>query len=88
MTHFSLDRFTALVHALEETDSVAIVRFVKRKNGTPILGALYPCIKPENEYFYLHKLPYAEDIRQFPFPPLDKFVINLFFLFGFCCSQC
>jgi hypothetical protein len=36
---------SALVHAMAETNSVAIVRWVKRKKGAPILGVLTPAIK-------------------------------------------
>lgn len=63
---------SALVHALEETDSVGIVRFVKRVNSQPSLGVIYPCIKSNTEYFCFHKLPFAEDLRQYPFAPLDR----------------
>jgi ATP-dependent DNA helicase 2 subunit 2 len=36
--------FSSLVHALLETDSVAIVRYVKRANSVPYLGVLCPLI--------------------------------------------
>jgi ATP-dependent DNA helicase 2 subunit 2 len=48
-----------------------IVRFVKIKNAAPHLGVLMPHIKNEYEYLIYQKLPFAEDIRQYPFAPLD-----------------
>jgi hypothetical protein len=52
---------------------VAVVRIVKMKNGSePKLGCLLPCLKDGQYYgFYFHRLPFAEDIRKFSFPPLD-----------------
>jgi ATP-dependent DNA helicase 2 subunit 2 len=61
---------SALIHALAETNSVAIVRFVKRKNAPPQLGVLTPSIKTDHEVLYYNKLPFSEDIRQYAFAPL------------------
>ena len=61
---------SAIVRAMVETDSVAIVRYSKRENSVQ-LGVLHPVIKADTEYFYYHKLPYSEDIRQYTFAPLD-----------------
>ena len=61
---------SALVRSMVETESVAIVRYSPRKNSVR-LAVLSPHISAEHENFYLHKLPYAEDLRHFPFPPLD-----------------
>ncbi len=36
------------------------MRYVRCKNADPQLGALYPCIKPDREFFYYHVLPFAE----------------------------
>lgn len=61
---------SALVRAMKETKSVAIVRYAKRKDSVQ-LGVLTPQVKDDQEFFYYHKLPFAEDIRQYQFPPLD-----------------
>lgn len=61
---------SALIHALLETDRVAIVRFVKRNKAQPQLGALFPHVKPYAEFFYYVKLPFLEDIRPYPFAAL------------------
>jgi len=62
---------SSLIHALHETDSVAIVRYVARAKAAPQLAVLYPCIKSEYECLYYVKLPFSEDIRQYPFAPLS-----------------
>jgi ATP-dependent DNA helicase 2 subunit 2 len=62
--------FSAVIHALAETESVAIVRYVKRKGYAPHLGFLAPHIKAEYECLYYNSLPFAEDLRQYPFASL------------------
>jgi ATP-dependent DNA helicase 2 subunit 2 len=61
---------SALVRALAETGSAAIARYVKRNRGLPYLVCLLPYIKPDLECLLLNYLPFAEDLRQYPFAPL------------------
>lgn len=78
--------FSALCHALEEKNMVAIVRFVFRANSDPKLGFLSPHIKNSYESLIFISLPFREDIRQYSFPslktenlkPEQKEVINGF----------
>jgi len=51
---------SALIHALYEKESVAVVRYVKRKNSNPLFGILTPLIKPDVECLYFNQLPYVE----------------------------
>ncbi|KAH3742839.1 ATP-dependent DNA helicase [Pelomyxa schiedti] len=62
---------SALIHALEETAKVAIVRYVKTKRSFPKLACCIPKIKHDVEYFYVQYLPFAESLRQHQFPPLS-----------------
>eukprot|EP00026_Physarum_polycephalum_P002636 Phypoly_transcript_02644.p1 GENE.Phypoly_transcript_02644~~Phypoly_transcript_02644.p1 ORF type:complete len:733 (-),score=115.46 Phypoly_transcript_02644:534-2660(-) len=62
---------SALIHALAETDSVAIVRYVAKNSGNVKLAVLSPCIKASYECLYLAALPFSEDLRQYQFAPLD-----------------
>eukprot|EP01104_Vermistella_antarctica_P009440 TRINITY_DN242_c2_g1_i1.p1 TRINITY_DN242_c2_g1~~TRINITY_DN242_c2_g1_i1.p1 ORF type:complete len:766 (-),score=263.58 TRINITY_DN242_c2_g1_i1:75-2372(-) len=62
---------SALARALHETNSVAIVRFVKRANAAPHLGFLAPMIKIDFEGLAYNKLPFCEDLRQYQFASLD-----------------
>lgn len=61
---------SALIHALAETDSVAIIRYVKRNKSVPHLGVLSPHIKADYECLFYNALPFSEDIRQFSFASL------------------
>ncbi|GAA5967240.1 hypothetical protein JCM11641_000485 [Rhodosporidiobolus odoratus] len=75
--------FSALVNAMNEKRSAAVVRFVKKgynssKTGRmhmpdPQVGILFPQLDDEGvEYCYWARLPYAEDIRSLTFPSLDR----------------
>jgi ATP-dependent DNA helicase 2 subunit 2 len=68
------EAMSALVQALENSNSVAIVRFVKRANGAPQLGVLTPYRNASKGYQYLHfnKLPLHEDLRQYTFASLGE----------------
>ena len=61
---------SAIIRAMIETESSAIVRYSKRKDSV-MLAVLQPHVSDESEYFYVHKLPFAEDIRYYQFAPLD-----------------
>eukprot|EP01113_Clastostelium_recurvatum_P048652 TRINITY_DN8908_c0_g1_i3.p1 TRINITY_DN8908_c0_g1~~TRINITY_DN8908_c0_g1_i3.p1 ORF type:complete len:744 (-),score=183.33 TRINITY_DN8908_c0_g1_i3:59-2119(-) len=61
---------SSLIHALNETESVAVVRYVKRNGGAPHLGFLSPIIKAEHEYLVYCSLPFSEDLRLYHFTPL------------------
>jgi len=63
--------FSALCHALEEKNKVAIVRYVSRGNTDPKVGFLAPHIKSNYESLMFIALPYREDIRQYSFPSLE-----------------
>lgn len=72
---------SALIRALHDTHRVAIVRYVKRANGNPILGIMSPRVMDDPksasgeaassttdfECLYLNQLPYFEDFREYTF---------------------
>jgi ATP-dependent DNA helicase 2 subunit 2 len=60
---------SALIHACYDTAKVAVVRYVKRQNGPPMLGILIPVVKADVEAFYFNQLPFEEDIRESVRPP-------------------
>lgn len=64
--------FSSLVRALAEMDKVAIVRYVYRKNAQPQLGLLSPCIKTDYDCLYFNTLPFAEDLRSYPFKSFEN----------------
>jgi ATP-dependent DNA helicase 2 subunit 2 len=63
---------SALIHTLYEVESYAVARLVLKDDKDPQLVLLMPCIEPEFECLYEVPLPFAEDIRSYQFPPLDK----------------
>ncbi|KYO18244.1 X-ray repair cross-complementing protein 5 isoform B [Alligator mississippiensis] len=64
--------FSALVHALEELDMVAIVRYAYDRRSNPQVGVAFPCIKDAYECLMYVQLPYMEDMRQYMFASLKN----------------
>ncbi|KAM3526217.1 hypothetical protein NHJ13051_003575 [Beauveria bassiana] len=65
---------SSLVWGLNELESYAIARLVTKDGKDPTLVLLAPGLEPELECLYDVPLPFAEDIRAYKFPPLDKVV--------------
>ena len=63
---------SSLIHALYELDSYAIARLVAKQDKEPRILVLAPHIDPDLECLYDIELPFAEDIRSYKFPPLDR----------------
>ncbi|KAF6820452.1 Ku family DNA-binding protein [Colletotrichum sojae] len=64
---------SSLVHALFELDTYAVARLVVEKKD-PLLVLLAPHIEPGMECLYDLPLPFAEDVRGYHFPPLDRVI--------------
>ena len=65
---------SSFIHALYELESYAIARLVTKENRAPSLVLLAPNIEPDFECLYDVELPFAEDVRSYRFPPLDRVV--------------
>lgn len=65
---------SSLVWALSELESYAVARIVAKDGKDPLLVLLAPSIEPDLECLYDLPLPFAEDIRSYQFPPLDKVI--------------
>ena len=65
---------SALINTLYEVESYAVARFVAKDMKEPQLLLLMPSIELGFECLYDVPLPFAEDVRAYPFPPLDKVV--------------
>ncbi|CAD6975968.1 hypothetical protein A4X06_0g2844 [Tilletia controversa] len=65
----------ALVRAMIQLKRWAIVRWVKKDNYPPLIGALSPVSTENVDFFQLVALPYTNDVRAWSFPPLTR-VIN------------
>jgi ATP-dependent DNA helicase 2 subunit 2 len=65
---------SSFVHALFELDCYAVARLVTKDNKSPFIVLLAPSIEAEYECLLEVQLPFAEDVRSYRFPPLDKLV--------------
>lgn len=66
--------FSALVHGMMETNTCAVARFVAKAMKEPQLLLLLPTVTDDVVCLYDVPLPFAEDVRTYPFPPLDKVI--------------
>ena len=66
--------FSSLVHALFELQSYAVARLVAKAERDPLLVLLAPSIESDYECLLDVQLPFAEDLRSYKFPPLDRVV--------------
>ncbi|KAI1402222.1 ATP-dependent DNA helicase II subunit 2 [Hypoxylon fuscum] len=67
-------KLSSLIHSLQELESYAVARIVTKDGKEPALVLLAPHIEPEFECLYDIPLPFAEDVRNYQFPPLDKVI--------------
>ena len=65
---------SSLIHALFELESYAIGRLVTKDGRTPVLVLLAPSIEVDYECLLDVQLPFAEDVRSYKFPPLDRVI--------------
>lgn len=66
--------FSSLVRALHELDSFAVARIVAKDGKEPQLLLLVPSIEPDLEALIDIPLPFAEDVRLYRFPPLNRVI--------------
>jgi ATP-dependent DNA helicase 2 subunit 2 len=67
-------KLSSLIHSLHELASYAVARMVSKDGKEPALLLLAPHIDVDFECLYDIPLPFAEDVRNYLFPPLDKIV--------------
>ncbi|KAG6038530.1 hypothetical protein E4U41_004123 [Claviceps citrina] len=65
---------SSLIWALLELESYAVARIVTKDGKDPLLVLLIPHVEPDFECLYDIPLPFAEDVRTYQFPPLDKVI--------------
>ncbi|CAF2106280.1 unnamed protein product [Brassica napus] len=72
---------SALAREMKQTNKVAIVRCVWRNGqGNVVVGVLTPNVSERDDTpdsFYFNVLPFAEDVREFPFPSFSRFPASL-----------
>ena len=65
---------SSLIHALFELESYAVARLVTKADREPLITLLAPSIEVDYECLLDVQLPYAEDVRSYKFPPLDRVI--------------
>nr|XP_027797734.1 X-ray repair cross-complementing protein 5 [Marmota flaviventris] len=63
---------SSLVHALDELDMVAVVRYIYDRRANPQVGVAFPYIKDAYECLVYVQLPFMEDLRQYMFSSLKN----------------
>ena len=61
---------SALIRATFNTGAAGLARYKRTEDAMPVVGALFPKIKNLYDAFDFIQLPYAEDVRDWPFPVL------------------
>ncbi|KAF6222766.1 hypothetical protein HO133_000814 [Letharia lupina] len=65
---------SSLIHALFELESYAVARLVTKADREPLITLLAPSIEVDYECLLDVQLPFAEDVRSYRFPPLDRVI--------------
>lgn len=65
---------SSLIHALHELESYAVARIVMKTGKEPLIILMAPMIEPDIEALVDVPLPFAEDLRIYRFPPLDRVI--------------
>ncbi|KLJ05752.1 ATP-dependent DNA helicase II subunit 2 [Blastomyces silverae] len=65
---------SSIIHALFELECYAVGRLVPKAGKAPLLVLLAPSIEADYECLLEVQLPFAEDVRSYRFPPLDKVI--------------
>lgn len=65
---------SSVIHALFELECYAVGRLVTKAGKNPMVVLLAPSIEPDFECLLEVQLPFAEDVRSYRFPPLDRVV--------------
>ncbi|XP_074220373.1 X-ray repair cross-complementing protein 5 [Camelus bactrianus] len=63
---------SSLIHALDELDMVAVVRYAYDRRANPQVGVAFPYIKDTYECLVYIQLPFMEDLRQYMFSSLQN----------------
>lgn len=65
---------SSFTHALHTSSYYAVARMVTKENRAPMVVLLAPSIDADYECLVEIQLPFAEDVRSYRFPPLDKVI--------------
>lgn len=65
---------SSFIRALYELETYAVARLVPKQGKSPTMVLLAPSVDADAECLFEVELPFAEDLRSYRFPALDKIV--------------
>ncbi|KAL8842061.1 MAG: hypothetical protein Q9170_000664 [Blastenia crenularia] len=65
---------SSLIHCLFELETYAVARLVPKVDKPPVILLLAPSIDVDYECLLDVQVPFAEDVRSYKFPPLDRVI--------------
>ncbi|OBZ80021.1 ATP-dependent DNA helicase II subunit 2 [Grifola frondosa] len=65
---------SSIVQAMYEKGVIAIAKWVSRDGMDPKMGVLSPCVFEEADCLLWVQMPFADDVRSFPFASLDTLI--------------
>ncbi|KAI8983219.1 SPOC domain-like protein [Trametes punicea] len=65
---------SSIVQAMNDGEVAAIARWVKTDKGDPRMGVLWPSVFDDIDCFLWVQMPFADDVRNFPFASLEMLI--------------
>jgi ATP-dependent DNA helicase 2 subunit 2 len=64
----------SFIHALRDSELLALARLVTKDGRPPLLVMLAPSVEEDIECLVDVQVPFAEDVRNYTFAPLDRVI--------------
>ncbi|EIM22177.1 SPOC domain-like protein [Wallemia mellicola CBS 633.66] len=65
---------SSFINALDKNGLIALVRYARTKDEKPYLGLCLPIINGQTEYLQYLRIPFADQMRNYSFPSLERVV--------------
>ncbi|TIB74272.1 hypothetical protein E3Q23_02744 [Wallemia mellicola] len=65
---------SSFINALDKNGLIALVRYARTKDEKPYLGLCLPVINGQREYLQYLRIPFADQMRNYSFPSLERVV--------------
>ncbi|TIB11097.1 hypothetical protein E3P89_02507 [Wallemia ichthyophaga] len=63
---------SSIIHALHRNNLIALVRYARKDGEKPYLGVCIPVVNKSDEYLQYLRIPFADQIRTYSFPSLER----------------
>lgn len=68
----SQQALSSIIHALHRNNLIVLVRYARKENEKPYLGLCVPVIEGAHEYLQFLRIPFADQLRNYSFPSLER----------------